>query len=87
MSGAPDQRAVIQPGNSGRLLETMQELLALPAADMQTALVHASDLVARALGADKVDAFLYEEARDSLVAYGTSTQPLSSTSLRRAQSS
>ena len=35
------------------------------------------DLVAAATGADKIDAFLYDAARDSLVAVGTSTQPLS----------
>src|SRR6185436_13628421 len=37
----------------------------------------ASNAVAEALSADKVDAFLYDETRDSLVALGTSTQPLS----------
>ena len=36
-----------------------------------------SDLVAGATGADKVDAFLYDPERDSLVAVGTSVQPLS----------
>jgi two-component system OmpR family sensor kinase len=33
--------------------------------------------VAEAVGADKVDAFLYDAGRDSLVAVGTSNQPLS----------
>ncbi len=55
----------------------MQGLLAIPAADLHAALVDACDLVARALGADKVDAFLYDPARESLVAVGTSSQPLS----------
>jgi len=33
--------------------------------------------VAEATGADKIDAFIYDPTRDSLVAVGTSTQPLS----------
>src|SRR6202008_2709581 len=49
----------------------------LPAADLKATLNHVSDLLAQATRADKVDAFLYEPARDSLVAVGTSTQPLS----------
>jgi two-component system, OmpR family, sensor kinase len=40
-------------------------------------LMHASNAVAEALRADKVDVFLYDDSRDSLVAVGTSTQPLS----------
>jgi signal transduction histidine kinase len=58
-------------------LETLESLLALPASDLVPALTHACNLVARAVGADKVDAFLYDEARSSLVAIGSSTQPLS----------
>ncbi|HUJ26780.1 MAG TPA: GAF domain-containing protein, partial [Myxococcales bacterium] len=60
-----------------RLLETLERLLELPASDLETALAQASDLVAAALRADKVDAFIYDPARDSLVAVGTSRQPLS----------
>jgi two-component system OmpR family sensor kinase len=36
----------------------------------------AADLVARALGADKVDAFLYDPSSESLVAGGTSRTPM-----------
>jgi len=61
----------------GRLLDTLERLLQSPAADLRIALSHASDAVAEALRADKVDAFLYEPSRDSLVAVGTSNQPLS----------
>jgi two-component system OmpR family sensor kinase len=60
-----------------RLLATLHRLLEIPAADLRTALTHAANAVADALRADKVDAFLYDETRDSLVALGTSTQPLS----------
>ncbi len=61
----------------GRLLDTLERLLQSPAADLQIALSHAADAVAEALRADKVDAFLYDPSRDSLVAVGTSNQPLS----------
>jgi signal transduction histidine kinase len=60
-----------------RLLELLEALLRLPAADLKTTLSHLGDLVAGATGADKIDAFLYDAARDSLVAVGTSTQALS----------
>ena len=63
--------------SSPRLLELLEALLRLPAADLKTTLEHVSNLVAAATGADKIDAFLYDAARDSLVAVGTSTQPLS----------
>jgi signal transduction histidine kinase len=62
---------------SQRLLDVLEQLLQLPAADLKATLSHVSDVIARASGADKVDAFLYDAARDSLVAVGSSTQPLS----------
>jgi two-component system OmpR family sensor kinase len=60
-----------------RALVTLQRLLEIPAADLNGALIHAANALADAFAADKVDAFLYDEKRDSLVALGTSTQPLS----------
>jgi two-component system OmpR family sensor kinase len=60
-----------------RLLEVLEALLRLPAADLKTTLDHVANLVAEATGADKIDAFLYDATRDSLTAVGTSTQPLS----------
>ena len=63
--------------NTDRLLGTLEKLLAIPSAELETALTHACNAVSEALNADKVDAFLYDESRDSLVALGTSTQPLS----------
>jgi signal transduction histidine kinase len=60
-----------------RLLDTLERLLELPSADLETTLIHACNLVADATGCDKVDAFLYDAGRDSLVAVGSSTQPLS----------
>ena len=61
----------------GLPVETLERLLALPAADLKVSLGQASDIMAATLDADKVDAFLYDESRDSLVALGTSNQPLS----------
>ena len=60
-----------------RALVTLQRLLEIPAADLKSALTHAANALADAFSADKVDAFLYDEKRDSLVALGTSVQPLS----------
>ena len=58
-------------------LHVLEQLLRLPGGDMKATLSHASDVIAQISGADKVDAFLYDSARDSLVAVGSSTQPLS----------
>jgi signal transduction histidine kinase len=60
-----------------RYLELLEALLRIPAGDMKSALTQVSDHLAQATGSDKIDAFLYDPARDSLVAVGTSTQPLS----------
>jgi two-component system, OmpR family, sensor kinase len=58
-------------------LETLERLLAIEVGDLETALTHSCNVIADALHADKVDAFLYEPAKDTLVALGSSTQPLS----------
>lgn len=60
-----------------RMLEVLEGLLRVPAGDLRSTLTHACNLVATATGADKIDAFLYDATRDSLVAVGTSTQPMS----------
>lgn len=59
-------------GDENRLLQTLQQLLAIDATEVQPALNQASDLLVGALGADKIDVFLYEPSKDSLVAMGTS---------------
>src|SRR4051794_16994000 len=50
----------------------------IPLGSARAALSLAADSIAEALGADKVDTFLYDPTRDSLVAVGSSNQPLSS---------
>jgi len=62
---------------SQRLLDVLEQLFQITGADLKATLLHVSDVLARVSGADKVDAFLYDGARDSLVALGSSTQPLS----------
>lgn len=59
------------------LLGTLEGLLGIDAFDLRTALAQASQRIAEALGADKVDVFLHEAATDSLVAVGTSDTPMS----------
>src|SRR4051812_8543646 len=65
--------------DQARLLDVLERLLEIPAADLNNALLHASDRTAEALRADKVDAFLYVRERDSLIATASSSQPLSAT--------
>jgi two-component system, OmpR family, sensor kinase len=59
-----------------RFLVTLEHLLAIRATDLDEALDEAADLVARALDADKVDAFVFEPATETLVAAGTSRTPM-----------
>src|SRR5215208_6590268 len=59
-----------------RLLTTLERLLEIDATNLKVTLDQASQMVAQALGAEKVDVFLYEAASDSLVAMGTSDTPL-----------
>jgi signal transduction histidine kinase len=59
-----------------RLLSTLEGLLAIPATTVKDALDAASQIVAEAMGADKVDVFLYEAAAETLVALGTSATPM-----------
>src|SRR3954469_9243887 len=60
------------PAGNDRLLHTLERLLGIQAAELHSALNDASTLVSEALGADKVDVFLYDTDSDSLVAMGTS---------------
>jgi two-component system OmpR family sensor kinase len=57
--------------------ELLQRLLAIDSPTLSGALTQAASVVAEVLRADKVDAFIYEASRDSLVAIGASDQPLS----------
>lgn len=59
------------------LFVALTRLLALPVASVRETLVAACEVVASVVETDKVDAFLHDAARDSLVALGTSDSPMS----------
>ncbi|HUQ25233.1 MAG TPA: GAF domain-containing sensor histidine kinase [Burkholderiales bacterium] len=60
-----------------RLLDTLERLFRIPGGDLKATLTHVSNVIAEATGAEKVDSFIYDPARDSLSAVASSTQPLS----------
>jgi len=60
-----------------RLLRTLEKLLDIPTGDVRTTFTQVADLIAQELEADKIDVFLYDSTRDSLVAVCSSSQPLS----------
>ena len=65
------------PGaGNGRLLATLERLLTIQALEVKGALDEATQIVADVLEADKVDAFFYDPASDTLVAVGTSDTPM-----------
>jgi GAF domain-containing protein len=68
--------ASARPRGNGRLLATLEQLLALPATDLRAALDATTDLLHEAVGADKVDIFLHDPRIDSLVAMGVSDTPM-----------
>ncbi|XYI00339.1 ATP-binding protein [Sorangium sp. So ce1128] len=57
-------------------MATLERLLELTAADLRQSLNQASELLASALGADKIDIFLFDPTRKTLRALGTSNTPL-----------
>jgi two-component system, OmpR family, sensor kinase len=62
--------------SDGRLLALLEQLLDLPALALEQALTGAATAVAQWLNCDKVDVFLFDPPRTSLVALGTSQTPL-----------
>ncbi len=74
MSIAPKGDAIV-PGDDRHLI-TLEQLLAIPAIDVTTALDQASQLVARELGAEKVDAFLLDSTTGTLIAAGMTETPM-----------
>ncbi len=63
-------------GSASKLLLTLEQLLAIEATSLDSALGQASTLIAEALDSEKSDIFLYHPATDSLVARGTSNAPM-----------
>src|SRR5437868_5209657 len=62
--------------SNARLLPTLQRLLSIEGTNVRSTLDQASDLIAGAVGADKVDTFLYQPPTQTLVAMGTSHTPM-----------
>ncbi|HEX8697199.1 MAG TPA: GAF domain-containing sensor histidine kinase [Myxococcaceae bacterium] len=58
------------------LLQALEKLLELPAAELQPTLDRASHLIGELFQADKVDVFLLEERTQTLVAIGVSDTPM-----------
>jgi signal transduction histidine kinase len=63
-------------GGQDRLLTMLERLLEMQPLTVKAAMDHVANLVAEALGADKVDAFLFDEATSTLVAVGISETQL-----------
>ena len=62
--------------DNDRLVNTLGDLLEVDARDLDHALDHAASVVADAIGAEKVDAFIRDADRQVLTARGTSETPL-----------
>jgi two-component system, OmpR family, sensor kinase len=60
------------PATSVALQYALQQLLTIETNSLKEAMDQASDIVAQAMGADKVDAFMHDPTSESLVAMGTS---------------
>lgn len=63
-------------GHDARLLRLLESLLAIEGGGLDAAMTQAAQRLAVSLSADKVDVFLHDPARESLVAVGTSDTPM-----------
>jgi DNA-binding CsgD family transcriptional regulator len=66
----------VQSDRDAQYLLMLQRLLSIRPIELRPALDEAATMIAGAFGADKVDVFIYQPERDSLVALGTSKTPL-----------
>jgi transcriptional regulator with XRE-family HTH domain len=69
-------RTAAEPQTAAAMLFALERLLGIEADGLETALGQASDLVAQAIGAEQVDAYLHHPDEDCLVATASSTLPL-----------
>jgi DNA-binding CsgD family transcriptional regulator len=65
-----------QAAQDDRLLLMLQRLLGIRSADFRATFTDAATIIAETFGADKVDVFVHQPARNSLVALGTSRTPM-----------
>jgi two-component system OmpR family sensor kinase len=68
--------------DADRLLATLEGLLSIRSLELKPALDEAAIPLVAALGADKIDVFLYDAGSDTLVAMGTSHTPMGDTQRR-----
>jgi two-component system OmpR family sensor kinase len=73
---SPTKPGIMKESSPNRLLDTLERLLMAPMGDMRATMAYAADLLAEATGSDKVDVFIHDPQRDSLITTG-SNQPLS----------
>jgi DNA-binding CsgD family transcriptional regulator len=59
-----------------RLLEMLQQLLAIRSVEFRATFTEAATIIAETFGADKVDVFVHQPARNVLAALGTSETPM-----------
>lgn len=57
-------------------LQTLEHLLAIQATTLESALTEATNVLVVTFQAEKIDVFLYDEAKTSLIAVGTSETPM-----------
>ena len=72
--GGSDKAAGTRP--EAKLLSTLEQLLHIDSMELDATLDRASDLIAGALQSEKVDTFLYDASKNTLVAVGTSRTPM-----------
>src|SRR5437588_2845799 len=66
-----------ESAEQNRKLATLERILEIQATEMKVALSQAAQLLVEALGVDKVDAFLHDQATNTLIATGVSDTPMS----------
>lgn len=71
------QHHTISESNQAKLLFTLEQLLVIEGTNVKSTLNQASTLIGDAIGADKIDAFLYDPSIESLIAVGASDTPMS----------
>jgi transcriptional regulator with GAF, ATPase, and Fis domain len=64
------------PPQPETLLSTLQAMIAVTATDRPTMVSQMADVLSKALHADKVDLFMYDQTSDALFAEGVSTTPM-----------
>lgn len=65
-----------EQSRSDVLFQLLQQLLAMPAMEVNEVIYQTAQLIAQTFNAEKVDVFLYDPGSQSLIAFGTSVTPM-----------